>query len=253
MTEVPQLLVRVKRRRDEEPVKELLVQQHVPDAKRRRPDTALRLVDSVESCGWSFETGLPASWMRDAPAPSESTPSLGCPRQSSERGPAHCVFRESQRRMVAGTFGEPVQLVDLERVVEQAPPIQKPVPSIFTLDGMPLVATPSESSRTVSQEVQQRDRSVFDIDDPEAFVWDVYALSDSALGGLDGGFPGFSARVQLTAPVFDDEAFDELEDLEDIDDSQSDVESWAGSGAPNDSSSAEGLEDDDRRWVDALD
>lgn len=256
MAEPQQFLVRVKRRRNAEPVPELLVQPFTVAAKRRRADATLRLVDSVGSAGWCFDGGLPANWMQGSSIASETAAHPGGQNSTFDAPcPQQRVFREASRRIVVGTYGEPVQLVDVEQFWEQPPQRKNLVSSVFMVDGQALVATPTGLPAGGTQQAEWIAPKSADNEDEE-FVWDVYALSDYALGGPDYGTAAFSARVQLAAPVFEEEeGLEEFEDLEDIDDSQSEGGSWAGSGAPHTSSSDAGFEDgdEDRPWADVLD
>lgn len=266
------VLVRVKRRRDEEPLPEIVVEAPPASSKRSRADAAaaaLRLVDSVPSGGWPSEDGggLPLSWFRAAadatwgPAARDRQEQLP-PAAFAPQAACGSSLREARRQVVAGALGEPVHLIDVEQrsmqVDRPRPPPQVVAPSIFTLDGQEMVATPAQAA--VAPAVAPGwggggGGFLHGMDDEEDdmggdFVWDVYALSggppfaSSSLGG---------ASVRLSAPVFDlDE--DALEDLDDIDDSQSDDGSWQDRRGVSGSSSGGEFEDAaERPWVDALD
>eukprot|EP00931_Biecheleriopsis_adriatica_P073428 TRINITY_DN47710_c0_g1_i1.p1 TRINITY_DN47710_c0_g1~~TRINITY_DN47710_c0_g1_i1.p1 ORF type:complete len:253 (+),score=64.25 TRINITY_DN47710_c0_g1_i1:70-828(+) len=247
----PRLLVRVKRRRDEEPLPEILVEDPAPRAdsaaKRLRPDAAaaaLRLVDSVGSRQWpDEEDALPASWLRAAAHSTGSTSSVG--GTFWQKLNALPELHEAGRRLVGGSTGEAVQLIDVERPGGR----EASGPQLltgFTIDGVEMFASPCGPPSSGEDA------------DMEDFVWDVYTLSD------DPPASAASASVRLLEPMFGmDENATALEDLEDIDDSQSSSEegdSRFGGGWRAGSSSEDEMglhEPEDRSkldtWIDAMD
>ncbi|CAK0882769.1 unnamed protein product [Prorocentrum cordatum] len=257
------VLLRVKRRRSAEALPEIVAE--VPDehgagpTKRPRTGaastTTLRLIDSVEPDQWSFELGLPASWLqwasggRAAPEvelpwpPGEPPPagaSLVC-QNSARRAGAGAALQEVGRRLVAGgAAGAPLQLVDVE-MARQAVPAPPPA---FTVGGLPLLAEAVDGPPAAAASAEPPGGS------DEDFLWDVYAPSDAQPEGLGGAFGrGPGARVLLAAPLQGDE---DLEDLEDIDDSQSS----SGAGGLCSGASSDAGPEDARggcQWVNVLD
>merc|ERR1719324_730711 len=187
-----QMLVRVKRRRDEDPIPELRIEA---PAKRNRPTAsaaALRLVDSVSSAQWDFSEGIPASWLHAAASAEwgAQAPLSQPPRQVNAD---EMLLQESRRQMVAAAFGETVQLIDVDRVSmepEAAAPQQIPS-SIFTIDGQPLVAVSSDASASCSSGYPSNRNS------DDMFVWDVYAMSDDT---RNQDMSCLSAVVRLMGP-----------------------------------------------------
>ncbi|CAK9003035.1 unnamed protein product [Durusdinium trenchii] len=190
MDERRPLLVRVKRRLDEEPLPEILVEepQRKDLDKRVRPDAsaaALRLVDTVGSRQWPDEDyGLPASWLHAAA--NASWPAM---EGRLEKLPSLPALQEASRRLIEGSDGG-AMLIDVERSGENTESLGVEAPTAFTINGVAMVATPEKSSD---------------------FVWDVYAISDSVTSSL-------SAAVRLQ-DTLDHDAEDALESMSDIDDS----------------------------------
>mmetsp|Transcript_17490 Transcript_17490/g.41515 ORF Transcript_17490/g.41515 Transcript_17490/m.41515 type:complete len:168 (+) Transcript_17490:62-565(+) len=153
------VLVRVKRRLDEDPLPEILLEEPRKDSeKRKRPDAtaaALKLVDTVGSRQWPDEEyGLPVAWFHAAAnAAWPAMPQGGMLQQTEPM----LELREASRRLIGGYAGETVQLIDVDRS-ENCP--MPAATSGFTINGMELVAEPRPPSPR------------------EDFVWDVYALSD---------------------------------------------------------------------------
>mmetsp|Transcript_115119 Transcript_115119/g.298492 ORF Transcript_115119/g.298492 Transcript_115119/m.298492 type:complete len:301 (-) Transcript_115119:7-909(-) len=217
-------LVRVKRPRDVEPLPELLVEaSHF--GKRRRvgvASAALRLVDSVSAGQWTFHEGLPPDLSKAASAVSAASSGASAverhrPREVRKRAP---VLQEAARRVVAGSSGEAVQLVDVEvTAAAVTAPAPKPVLSGFLIDGQPLVATPCPVAAPAAAGAAEAPS-----EEDGDYVWDVYAASDFSLGA---GVDGSSALLRLSAPLTaedddDDDDLSELEDFGDIDDDSSD-------------------------------
>mmetsp|Transcript_77619 Transcript_77619/g.231278 ORF Transcript_77619/g.231278 Transcript_77619/m.231278 type:complete len:262 (-) Transcript_77619:9-794(-) len=251
------VIVRVKRLRDEEPLPELVMEAPPVSAKRSRADAAaaaLRLVDSVPSGGWpgGDDGGLPLSWFRAAAdatwGPATWEQQERCPPTGPPPTISSSLLREANRQMVTGASGEPVQLIDVEPsslAAIPSRPAQVPAASIFTLGGQPLVATPTGVAQPPPA-AAGCDEDTIEGD----FVWDVYTLSDCS-PKVGHGFGG--AHLKLSAPVFDVDS-DALEDLNDIDDSQSEADSWEDRCGLSGGSSAGDFEDGpERPWVDSLD
>mmetsp|Transcript_65333 Transcript_65333/g.156178 ORF Transcript_65333/g.156178 Transcript_65333/m.156178 type:complete len:280 (-) Transcript_65333:3-842(-) len=236
MSDAPQMVVRVKRPRDSDPVPELLVEPRTRAAgKRTKPSAsavALKLLDSVNCNHWDDfdEEGLPASWLHAAAEAGSwgnlaHLPSIPLgPGRGEKRATASDgkmpMFRESARQVVRGADGGTVELVDIEPAASAASlPAARPASSIFTLDGEALVA---EESQQMPEETASS----------EGYVWDVYALSSAPpserLAASDGLFD-FSAYVRLTSSAMhgSDVGSSDEEDAGDIDD---DSESNASSG-----------------------
>lgn len=123
-------------------------------------------------------------------------------------------LREVGRRTVATASAQgPVQMIDLVQV--GAARSSKPArpPPAFLVNGQALFVVEDEVTPSV-ETADDDDDAMTDGD----YVWDVYAMTNASPVGtdLDGGTgPAFA---QLAAPIFGDD----FEDLEDIDDSQSD-------------------------------
>ncbi|CAK9003034.1 unnamed protein product [Durusdinium trenchii] len=185
MDERRPLLVRVKRRLDEEPLPEILVEepQRKDLDKRVRPDAsaaALRLVDTVGSRQWPDEDyGLPASWLHAAANASwpamegrlEKLPSLPALQEASRRLIEGCPPQLKKLRTNHSRSDGGAMLIDVERSGENTESLGVEAPTAFTINGVAMVATPEKSSD---------------------FVWDVYAISDSVTSSL-------SAAVRLQA------------------------------------------------------
>eukprot|EP00930_Biecheleria_cincta_P102295 TRINITY_DN93988_c0_g1_i1.p1 TRINITY_DN93988_c0_g1~~TRINITY_DN93988_c0_g1_i1.p1 ORF type:complete len:258 (-),score=52.77 TRINITY_DN93988_c0_g1_i1:43-816(-) len=252
------LLVRVKRRRDEEPLPEIILEGPRTRTKHFRPDAsaaALRLVDSIGSRQWpDEESSLPASWFRAAAdaswLPSGIKPYSSLQAESASESAAAAgsfwhqlhsrpELYETSRRSVEGSAGEMVQLIDVERPMPEASQQHRPLTG-FTIDGMELLATPCSVAPT-----RLPGQSAGD------FVWDVYAVSDSP------AMFASSASLQLgDCPSLEDD--DALEDLDDIDDS-SDAgcdsdDAWRGCSS-SDGEDVHRQEDRSQlaAWVDVLD
>eukprot|EP00747_Dinoflagellata_sp_TGD_P027823 gnl/TRDRNA2_/TRDRNA2_132844_c0_seq1.p1 gnl/TRDRNA2_/TRDRNA2_132844_c0~~gnl/TRDRNA2_/TRDRNA2_132844_c0_seq1.p1 ORF type:complete len:259 (+),score=44.68 gnl/TRDRNA2_/TRDRNA2_132844_c0_seq1:56-832(+) len=236
----PPLLIRVKRRRDDEPIPELVVDA---PAKRHQADAsaaALRLVDSVACGRWTpEEEGLPLSWLRaaagagpwGAPLPSSASRLSGAHAvpPSDWVSESRPILQEVQRRLLPTATSEhdQVQLIDVENIGklgQQPSPYgyenASPATSVFTVDGMQMVATPvaqHAGGHPTSGQSAAHEECESGADE---YVWDIYAPSDcSALTSSEAGHkPHLSAFVRLATPLFAGSA---LEDLEDIDDSQS--------------------------------
>lgn len=233
-----QLVVRVKRRREDEPTADLVVEA---TAKRHHMDAssiAMRLVDTVAPGQWSFDEGLPTSWLKAAAHSGtwgevlRRLPNVDSSSYGAER--PRPALQEVERRRLPGTCavgGVSVQLIDVEPVSHQSQlqwtsPMSAsmlsaalgapPPSSIFTCDGVPLVSSKVVEPQSALGAHERRS------DQEGDFVWDVYVPSDTMRGGLDDiydDWPCSSAFVRLAAPAFDG---DEWEDFDDIDDSQSD-------------------------------
>eukprot|EP00927_Polykrikos_kofoidii_P050096 TRINITY_DN44034_c0_g1_i1.p1 TRINITY_DN44034_c0_g1~~TRINITY_DN44034_c0_g1_i1.p1 ORF type:complete len:316 (-),score=47.82 TRINITY_DN44034_c0_g1_i1:61-1008(-) len=303
------MLVRVKRRLDDESIPELIVKDVAQgsETKRLRPDgatLALRLVDSVGCGQWHFDGGLPHTWLRAAAdatwrqlpsAPSAANRNRTASLESALAavgagdGGVRPVLREVARTSVRCEDLEDVEIVDVEmasapvegslvKSVRRAMgpavshydadglryPASHPAaggasvasPSIFTVDGQPLVAV-TPPKQQVEEPLSKRRGCEDDL------VWDVYApsaLDDTEWNGGCGANSRFSALVQLASTAcFSDEA---LNDMGDIDDLQSDsASSGAGDkafGLHRGSSSDDDLHDGQMyglgtSWTDTLD
>ncbi|CAE7321979.1 unnamed protein product [Symbiodinium natans] len=226
------VLVRVKRRLDEEPLPEILVEEPRKTAdKRQRPDAtaaALKLVDTVGSRQWPDEEyGLPVSWFHAAA--NAAWPNMP-PGASLHRLEPMLELREASRRLVGGCLADgstSVQLIDVDRF-ESDPSQDCAMPastSGFTVNGMELIATPCEQSQS-----------------QDDFVWDVYALGEPVQH-----VP--AAAVQLQDPVLSLEETD-LDELESMDSSdEGGADAWS-----RRSNSDDGDEPEDRsEWVNTLD
>lgn len=256
------LLVRVKRRLNEEPVPNLVVEVPQPTGKRRKLDSTsaqLRLLDTVGVAEWWFESGLPCSWSKAANACADWPVSPG---RSSTQDAGRCdqgsiegrKLREAGRSVVLGNAGEPVQLVDIDATrtsMKETAPTQ--AFSGFLIDGQPLVAVPTGAPEQAS---------TCDEEDDSNFVWDVYAPSEPAV--RTDYSDGLHSHVHLNAPLFFDVESEDVieEDFGDIDDSSSVASSGRGSGrfrtrGNHDSSSDDDLDRwdlvPDKPWVDFLD
>jgi len=214
--DAPRLLIRVKRSLDAEPIPELLVEQGEPPPKSKRvrlgaSGAALRLVDTVTPSCWSFEDGLPVSWLHAA-ASAEWGPARQLPLlEPSETWP---ILRESSRRTVSAEVGEAVQLIDVEPVLEPSKKLAAGMaPPQFTVDGQPLLtATTPLYSGGLSGPAHE-----VKLANADEFVWDVYAMSEqcaNAQFGIGGALVWIDPLSALDA--------EDAHDLEDIDDSQSD-------------------------------
>eukprot|EP00435_Cladocopium_sp_Y103_P049786 s394_g15.t1 len=223
----PPLLVRVKRRLDEEPLPEILMEEPRRSSdKRVRPDAtaaALRLVDSVGSQQWPDEEyGLPASWFHAAANASwPSTMPEGC----LQKLPAVPSLHEASRRMIESWDGGTMLIdVDREDTEMSGVPTQEAAPASFTINGVEMVATAAPAIKSSAE-----------------FVWDVYALSDTPA-------PNLAASLRLQDPLELD-LEDGLDDLEDIDDSSDE-----GRPCGPDSDSDDWHETQDHsNWTDVLD
>mmetsp|Transcript_10313 Transcript_10313/g.27505 ORF Transcript_10313/g.27505 Transcript_10313/m.27505 type:complete len:262 (-) Transcript_10313:63-848(-) len=255
-----QVLVRVKRPRDAEPVPELVVEAPTGRSKRSRGDAsaaALRLVDSVPY--GSDDDGLPLSLLRAASQaqwPLPPLPQRPAPDWRPLPAAQASLFQESRRRVVEGCrAGELVQLIDVEletepksllsqggwgeeaAEAEHAPPFPPAAPTVFTIGGMAMVATPTPAAPARSP----HGGSGGD------YVWDIYALSERAPEHAAAEMPGCGGLVRLAAPFFDEG--EDWSDFDDIDDSQSDG-GLVGSGSDSEHS----LQDrSERAWADVLD
>eukprot|EP00928_Gymnodinium_smaydae_P016727 TRINITY_DN16322_c0_g1_i1.p1 TRINITY_DN16322_c0_g1~~TRINITY_DN16322_c0_g1_i1.p1 ORF type:complete len:208 (-),score=58.00 TRINITY_DN16322_c0_g1_i1:171-794(-) len=121
-------------------------------------------------------------------------------------------------------FKKAVQLVDVDAMTldggsEAPPPARKPPrpPSIFTVDGEPLVALGGDAASPALAQVSLSDAAADARAGEEAFVWDVYAPFGAAPGESMAYRGEPVGLVSLSAPVFGDY----FENCEDIDDSES--------------------------------
>jgi len=228
-------------------VPELLLEVASAVGKRRRVGVAaasMRLVDTVASDQWAFQQGLPQTWSQaassSAPRPSKDPSWQPSPKFLGQEA----TFREAARRVVVGCSGEAVHLVDVELRSKPtgaklvAPAAAVGLMSGFLIDGQPMFATSTG-------EAAPPEHADDDSDDGD-FVWDVYAPSETSTGW---SCEGFSAYVELNAPIFGEEEWEEVndDDVGDIDDSSSDgsEHGWVRPGQPR---LADNSSDDEQGW-----